>query len=345
MHHYGRLDRVVSYLALLLVASAVFLISGIEGAEAYPVKKVLVVHSYHEKYEWVAAIDRGINHVLFGNKGVEYQTLYMDTKRNPSEDFKQKAGEEARMIIDQWKPDMLITIDDNAQEYVGKHYVGKNGMQVVFAGVNGTLDEYGYDSADNVTGLLERPKFQETYEAFRYMVPSAKRIAVISDSSPTSKKALAYMQNVAKKEGVPVVAWQMPQTFGQWQQAVKDRQADSDALLVYVYHTVKNDTANEIMEPKKVMEWTVENSKIPVIGLLEFAVDDGALFGIVESGIEHGKGAATMIENIAIGVDMKQLPVKYAVKGTTILNMKALKKWGITLSDDTIQSMDIIIGE
>jgi len=42
-------------------------------------------------------------------------------------------GKEALQVIGQWVPDVVITVDDNAQEYVGKMLAQEGNVPVVFA--------------------------------------------------------------------------------------------------------------------------------------------------------------------------------------------------------------------
>ncbi len=83
-------------------------------------KKVLVVHSYHQGYNWVATISRGIKRVFDPKKDIQVETIYMDTKRKTSQKWKEESEQKARNIISKWDPDVIITVYDNAQEFIGK---------------------------------------------------------------------------------------------------------------------------------------------------------------------------------------------------------------------------------
>jgi hypothetical protein len=81
--------------------------------KTYEGKKILYVDSYHEGYEWSDGITNGIQETLDGT-GVDLKIYRMDTKRNPDEGFKEKAGLEAKSVIEEFEPDVVITSDDNA---------------------------------------------------------------------------------------------------------------------------------------------------------------------------------------------------------------------------------------
>src|SRR5512146_328127 len=71
----------------------------------YSGKKILFVNSYHKGYEWSDGIESGIQTGLKGT-GVEYKTVYLDTKQKPGDEFGRQAGQQARAEIEAFKPDV-----------------------------------------------------------------------------------------------------------------------------------------------------------------------------------------------------------------------------------------------
>lgn len=303
--------------------------------------KILVVHSYHPEYPWVAAINEGIQKSL-EDTGVVLETIYMDTKRHTLPKFKEHAGELARKKIDEWKPDVVIAADDNAQVYVTRNYVGKKAPLFVFCGVNAEPSEYGFPAA-NVTGILERPHFLASFELAQKIIPNIRRIAVISDTDATSLGALNFIQR--EEPPVKILDYRMITEFKGWKQRVEEYNVDADALFIYMYHTIKETKSPDAvsMDPKKVMGWTGENCKIPTVGFFEFSIEDGMLCGVAESGQEHGFEAGTMALALLNGTDIRKLPVKLAQKGISMVNLGTAKKLGITVPQDVIASVDKVI--
>ncbi len=303
--------------------------------------RILLVHSYHAGYPWVDAITRGARMALSG-RNIEMQTFYMDTKRNTDELFKQKIGQTALDVIEQWAPDVVIAADDNAQVYVAREYATLRGGEVVFCGVNAEPDEYGYP-AENVTGVLERPHFRASIDLVRELVPEVQRIALVSDNSPTSAGALRHMQR--QDVDAQIVLVRTPDTFEQWQSAIRECQESADAIAIYTYHTVKQAGSSVSMEPAQVMSWTVENTSIPIIGFLNFAVADGALCGHAESGFEHGLKAARMAIKIIDDTPPQRLEMITALEGHSMLNMQTARKLGINVPDAIKSDIGILVGD
>jgi len=291
--------------------------------------KVLLVHSYHKGYSWVDGITTGVQKGLEGSEA-QLEIFYMDTKRKTSEEWKKEAGQMAKKKVDDFKPDVVITADDNAQEYFARDYTGKDSPQIVFCGVNAEASAYGFP-ASNVTGILERPFFIECLNLLKAIDRSIKTISVISDDGPTSTAMYDYMKNLAAKSPVKVVSFDQPSTFDQWQGLIKKYQDSVDAIAVISYHTVKKVAGGESMDPEEVIAWTRANNQKPTTTIVDFAVEDGVLCGVVESSEEHGLAAAQIARQILEGKKASDFPVKTAKKGTVMLNTGTAEKLGMEI--------------
>jgi ABC-type uncharacterized transport system substrate-binding protein len=304
-------------------------------------RKVLLVQSYHKGYPWVDAITRGVR-MAMSHKQVDLQLYYMDTKRNTTPAWKKESGEKAKALVAEWQPDVVIAADDNAQEYFAKDFAGKARPQFVFCGVNVDLSQYGYP-ASNITGILERPHFNASLNLLKQMKPNTHRIALLSDYSPTSEGALAYIRK--QKTPYKIVSCQTPVLFRDWKSAVENARHNADAIAVYMYHTVQSRNGALSMDPKEVMAWTVAHSKIPIVGFFIFAVDDGALCGFMESGVEHGYRAGQMALEMLQGKTAEQIPVVTALEGQSMLNLNTARQLKIPVSPDLIKQVDVVIGK
>jgi ABC-type uncharacterized transport system substrate-binding protein len=172
--------------------------------------KVLLVHSYHPGYEWVASLSFGVKKALSGS-GAQLETFYMDTKRNTDEEWKVAMGKKALDIVQDWKPDVVITADDNAQAYFGKHLAGMRSPSVVFCGVNRPVETYNYPKP-NVTGVIEKPHLLETIDFFTRLVPQSDTFLFLSDNSPTSMGVVQQIQQDPKLTSFQI-SFALPSTF------------------------------------------------------------------------------------------------------------------------------------
>ncbi|MBE9048055.1 hypothetical protein IQ255_27285 [Pleurocapsales cyanobacterium LEGE 10410] len=294
--------------------------------------RVLVLHSYSTSFAWVRDINIGIQRVL-AKQPYKVQYHYMDTKRNPGAEYKAKAAEIARQQIIDWEPNVIIAIDDNAQSFVAQEFINNPKMRIVFTGVNAEPEAYGYDTADNVSGLLERIPFDSIKEAFVQILPSdRRRIVHYSDSSPTSDAVHLEMDTFDWKP-IELIEHIKLDTFDEWKQAILTADRKADFLFITHYHTLKRSAEDQrVVAPQEVMEWTMANSPLPDIGCWGFYVDDGGMLALGVSPYEEGDVAAQMTVDILerdrpsreLGIKTSRLYVAYARESR-------LQRYGIKL--------------
>lgn len=161
-------------------------------------KKCLFVSSYHQGYAWSDGVERGLRSVLDGK--CEYRQFDMDTKRRKSAAEKQQSALEAKAIIESWKPDVLITADDNAAKYLIKPYFKDHALPIVFCGVNWTAKEYGFPYT-NVTGMIEVAPILPMLEHAKEIVPSIRRAFYIGANTLTERKNLERFKEASGQVG------------------------------------------------------------------------------------------------------------------------------------------------
>ena len=282
--------------------------------------RVLILHSYSTSFAWVRDINVGIQRVL-AKQPYKIQYHYMDTKRNPNPEYKAKAAEVAKQNIIDWEPNVIIAVDDNAQSLVAKEFINNPKIKIVFTGVNAEPEAYGYNTASNVSGLLERIPFDSIKEAFVQILPKdRRRIVHYSDSSPTSDAVHLEMDSFNWKP-IELIEHVKLETFEEWQQAILTADRKADFLFLTHYHTLKRSAEDPaIVPPQEVMEWTMANSPLPDIGCWGFYVDDGGMLALGVSPYEEGDVAAQMAVDILehdrpspeLGIKTSRLYVAYA---------------------------------
>ncbi|MDH5681503.1 MAG: ABC transporter substrate-binding protein, partial [Spirochaetota bacterium] len=314
---------------IFLIMASIFLVQG-----NLDKPRVLILHSYATDYRWVRDINIGLNRIL-ADKPYAIRWHYMDTKRNPYKSYFKKAGQRARDMIDSWKPNVIVAIDDNAQEYAAKYYVNHPTIKIVYSGVNAEPSKYQYDKANNVTGTLERIPFKVFQKVFHQILPADKRrIIHVSDNSTTSKAIYQELEQIDWKK-LKLVKSLKVDTFQQWKSAIKSAKDFGDILLITHYHTIQvSDTDRNIVSPSKVIEWTKKNSSLPQIGCWGFFVDDGGMMAVAVSPYEQGEDAAKMtVELIESGKAPKSIKQKKSKLFVISINECSLKKHQIKLPD------------
>ena len=300
--------------------------------------RILVLQSYDQGYEWVRDVDIGLKRALDSKLRYRVHTHYMDLKNHPDKNSKRKAALLARRAIDNWNPDVIIAIDDDAQEYVVKDMVNKKGLSIIFAGINGNTESYGYDKAKNATGILERkPLFdlRAAVLAMRYASsgkPVGNRVIHIGD---TSGSVALDNKQIHAFDWAPLVLVDsiLATTFDDWKAAVADAAKRADVVLITNYRALYRQKGKpEVVSAKEVSRWTLANATVPLVGMSGFFVEEGGMFAIGSSGFEQGNVSAKMaIRLIDNDMSTQDLPVVMPQQFIVYMRKSAMKKSDIVL--------------
>jgi len=315
-------SQIIKVLMALFIIGALVAFIGTNLAKP----KVLILHSYDLDYTWVRDINVGLNRVLRG-KPYNLRWHYMDTKRNPSNAFRERAGLLARRIIEEWKPDLIIAIDDDAQKYATMFYAldaneakkAERKIQIVFVGLNGESKPYGYDTAVNATGIFERKQWAAVKnlidQAVRPNVPAGRqvRIAYVGDTSGSVKEDTKFLESY---DWAPfrLVRSRLVSNYDDWKAEVRKANEEADVLITTNYRRIQESAVNDkrMVEPADLVKWTEDNTpKIPVIGTNGFYVEDGGMIALATSPFEQGDvGARMAVDIIEKKRDPKSIPVR-----------------------------------
>ena len=275
--------------------------------------RILVLHSYDAEYTWTRDINTGLQRVFDPLLRYRVHWYYMDVKNHPYEEFKRKAKANALTAIRQFNPDLIIAVDDDAQEVVRVALKEKR-LPIVHAGINGDIDAYGYDKMANTTGILERKPVADLRDALAAARKAGHQLGTrlwhLGDGSATVETDARQIEAL---DWAPfdLKGSTMVDTFDDWKAVVGLAQEKADILFVSNYHSVFKDVSKtEIVPPEEVMSWTEKNSKIPVVGIGGFFVEQGGMLAIAASGFEQGETAAHMaLRILGEGVEPGSIPV------------------------------------
>ena len=313
---------------------AVFMIGSVSLFTWFSISKphILVLHSYDEKYSWVGDINVGLKRVLDKRSEYSVRWYYMDTMRHHTPEFMEKVGMAVRHMIDKAPPDIIIAVDDEAQQYVTRYYLDHPGIKIVFAGVVKEPQDYGFDHASNVTGILEREPLDALKEtlliaAQRNGIKLPLRIQIIGDRSEPVMVTEKFSRNY---NWAPLLLQdsKLVNTYDEWQQAVLESAGKTDFLITSNYRTIARSKSDPTLVPaSELVDWTESHSKAPVIGTNEFFAEDGGMLAIGISPYEQGEVAARLAsEIIDHGITPNRLPITISHQFTVAMHGPAIRK-------------------
>jgi ABC-type uncharacterized transport system substrate-binding protein len=270
--------------------------------------RILILHSYDEDYAWVRDVNIGLARGFKNKYLYQLKWYYMDTKRHPSEAFKSSAGIAARNVILETKPDVIIAVDDDAQKYAAQYFINDPHIKIVYTGINNQAEDYGYQSATNATGILERLPLSAMRETLSSVsnfktLGHPVRLAYLGDLSRTVQGDIKQVKGFDWSPH-QLVAVNQVNTFAEWQAQIELLATQADIILVTGYRgLVRSKTDSKLVPPKEVVAWTEAHSVIPVFSGNGFYTEDGGMLAIGTSPYEQGNVAAN--DALAIILDGK----------------------------------------
>lgn len=318
-------------LLLLVLCPAPAFAAGVgEGqTEFWRGKKILWVDSYYSDYEWSNGIERAIREGLQGS-GVELKIVHMDTKRHLGEDFHRQAGRRAWKIIQEYRPDVVIASDDNAQRFLVVPYLKGSDLAVVFIGVNQDLALYGYP-CNNITGMIEDELAEELVMHLRASAKGTR--AGIMGPAVHTMRVVADQYNKQLFDGQLRYYW--VNSFSEFKETFLRAQQEVDLLLFRNYSGITDWNAAE------AESFVNAHVRIPTGSVLPW-MQPFNLFTIAKLPEEHGKYAATTALRILGGALPADLPVVRNRLAHLVINLKMAKPAGIVLPVSLLQTAEII---
>lgn len=317
------------------------------------VKKVFIVHSYEidhvcgrPQHEGVV---QALNEAGFDEERVRYGVYAMDTKRRyNTPDQIEAQAKIALEKIEAFGPDVVVTLDDNAFRTVALAVAEKE-IPVVFSGLNRRPESYvtnppwirsRQQPGGNITGVIEKIHFVTAVRVQKNILPSLRRVLVLSDNSPTGKALTAQIREELAKDELPVeIEFFITDSWEEYQQAVLDAPKSGNDTLYPVALRLK-DVDGATYTAKEILSWTGEHSKLPSIPL-NFAFGKLGLFG--GAGVDfHGMGlqAGEMVARVLSGQSVGTVPIEDAERYALVFHLKRADTLGIHIPDDILLAAD-----
>ena len=342
----------IIFLALLFFNAVVF------GATP---KKVFIVHSYEKGHvcgqpQADGVVDAFSESDLQIGKDVEFDYFYMDTKKTyttPSEI--EKRGRLALEKVKIIKPDLVVTIDDNAAKTVLLPLVGSDDIQVVFSGMNGQPEDYNMkkyfmDSRSkpgaNVTGIYEKLHLVRSLNVMKGVLPGLKKVLAITDYSPTGNAITKQLEKESGEEILPV-AFELVRVkdFAGYKKTISSVNKDHKIGAIYPVALSLKTAEGKTYAAPDIFRWTIKNCKKPGMALNYFFAKLGLFGGAAVDFKAMGHQAGSKAVKIIKGSMAGDLPIENANKYAIVFNLARAKELGINIPFEILGAADFVYEE
>lgn len=302
------------------------------NAKSSEKKKVLYINSYHTGLYWSDGIERAIEKTIKNSKmPIVYKRFEMDTKRNSGESFKLKIAKKVKEIIDEFKPDLVITSDDNAAKYVIVPYFKDSSIPFVFCGINDSADKYGFPTK-NITGMVEVQLVSQIVKELKKHAKGEKIAYLKGDTFSSIVTANSFEKQLGMK-----IEKRFVSSAEEWMKNYLELQDSADIVLIGSGAGIKN--WNEKRD--QIRDFVIKHTKVPS-GSWISVVDDLALISYANKPQEQGEWAAKTAIDILNGKDISTIPIVENQKATIHINTKLGKKLNIVFPFDIIDNALIV---
>jgi ABC-type uncharacterized transport system substrate-binding protein len=310
--------------ALLIAVLALLLLPVLSRAAAnHQGKKIFIVMSYNPEITMEKGIKQTFDDLL---QGATLKYFWLDANSNPQKS-RQKAEEAFRLFLE-FKPDLVVAINDNAQElFVVPYLKNKVPTPVVFAGVNDDADKYGFP-ADNVTGVLEKKHYRESISFAQLIDPGIKTIGIIYPDNLSQQKNMEQVNREKASYGASINEIVKVKTVDELKAAILDLSTKIDAFLILNPSGIRDRKEAAISE-KNLYKLIIQMAQKPTIAVNDWEVEAGILCGVIKDNNEQASLAVEAINKIFAGQPIKDIALTENKNGRRYINIITLKGLGI----------------
>jgi ABC-type uncharacterized transport system substrate-binding protein len=249
---------------------------GERSALSQPASRVLILHSYEHNHVCGQPQHDGVVAMLkktgfIENQNLELQLYYMDTKRkNNTPELIKKQADIALQKIKLFKPDVLVTLDDNAFKWVALQLVDTD-ISVVFSGVNGQPEMYQQQKpfmfsrdnpGHNITGVYEKLHIVDAMRVHSRLFPGFQKLKIITDQSPTGKAINTQIKLELEPADISV-GWEMNvvKDWEEYQAEILSANTDPKIGAIYPVALLLKDKKGNVYTAPEIFKWTIQMSK------------------------------------------------------------------------------------
>ncbi len=292
--------------------------------------EILVLHSYSPDYSWTKTEQTGIDSI-FSPLASQYKLRieYMDTNHNP-------AISKGPLLQTLYKDKFsnshfkaIIASDNAALDFLklNRDKLFPN-VPIIFCGIN------GYEPAmtanfHNSTGVAEENDFSGLFDTIGRLHPNVGRVVIYGSASDPSHQANVALIKKSFRSLVTHLKIDIRE-FSDIESCIADARKLSEYTVILMVGSMRTQggeginlqRANELMSPEV---------NVPIYSAWDFAINYGAVGGLVVSGYDQGRLAAELALRILKGESVDKIEVQRNVNNVYMFDYKQLSRFGLRI--------------
>ena len=296
--------------------------------------KIVYVNSYHRGHPPSDEITAGFIENLPADS-FEIIAYFMDTKRNPSQEYIENRAAELLDSIKEIMPDLLVVSDDNAVKYLVEPHFQDKAMPVVFCGVNWSAKQYDL-SDQNITGILELLPIAELLLTMKSYYPSSKKLLILNENTTTSRKTAELLDTLFNRIGI-AATHELVDDFASWKAVFEEGNQTYDIIYLQTNAAIRG------WDHDEALRFIDQHIKVPLVTCEDFMMPY-SVFGMTQVSREQGIWAAETVKKILQGTKPSDIPVSRNRMVNIWFNPGLAEKIGFR-PDSSLKSRAMIVNE
>ncbi|MBU3093098.1 sensor histidine kinase [Clostridium sp. CF011] len=305
-------------------------------------KNVLILNSYgndssisagNQSINWTEQITSAINSEFVNSKkNIDVKIQYLDSGYNFEEEYSQIVYKLFKYKFRSTKFDVVITLDDNAFEFLQKY--GDTlfpKTPVVFCGVY-NFNKSMINANPLFTGLSKSPDIQSTIDVGLKLHPSTKQIFIITNKNPRGIITKNLIEGL-----IPLYKDKVKFLFSDEENVTKLKERvkslPKDTIIYFDSNgTTKNNKGKDISIGETV-NVLFKDTFIPIYSTGYIQTNKESVGGVVTYGNDLGNEVGKLALKILNGEKVSDIPVTEDSSHRYVFNYDKLKQFTIDMKD------------
>ncbi len=346
-----------------VLACLSLVLAGATASAAEKKARVLVVHSYGEHHVCGKPQGDGVARALaeggwVRGKNLELRSFFMDTKKvYTTPEAIRERGRLALEMVESFKPDVVVVLDDNAIREVLLPLVNRKDIAVVFSGMNGQPEAYDRKAhfleslnkpGHNITGVYEKLYVAKSLRVMAAAIGDIQpgdKVIGITDYSPTGN-AITRQFEIELADKKIALGWELRRVrdFEQYKALIEELNKDPHVKAIYPAALKLQTADGKTLVANEIFDWTTRHSHKPEMALnyyfSKIGLFGGAAVDFTNMGYQAGKKAAMILGGRPAG----EIPIEDASSYAIVFNLKRAKRLRIGIPKSLLTAADHVYG-
>lgn len=297
---------------------------------SYLDKRILFISSYSYAWTTVQKQIEGMTSVFGEDITLNYE--FMNYRRVSDDVIMENFFREIKYRLENEKPyDVIIVGDDPALSFVLKYQKELfDGIPILFMGINNEELAVSASRDPMITGFVEKTFPKENLQFALKIRPKAKKVyAILDDSTTGIALRMSFFSCQEQFPGLEFVEIDASRLSDVMLKLAVHNVSENDVLF---YCTATNDSGGNQYSSGKIISLLRENTKTPIVSMVDIGIGDGFAGGYVSSMYDTGRKVAEMAQKIMQGQHVEQLEAVTDEPGMYIVDEHVLKAYGIDMN-------------